>query len=153
MRMWQVVLGAAAMASATGCSSLIGNHIPIEMQVVAPGANFIDKALAHRYSDWYSIVGSNTPDFGTRIPLSRIAEQVNRRVADDGPDRTMAYLIAQGCEPTGERSCAYYKVLRRLEERHETERRLVTLHFSLAPGAIKGCATCVEVRLEVAGRT
>lgn len=139
-------------APIAGCTSLIGNHIPIEMQVVEPRPNFIDKALGHRYSDWYSIVGANTPCFGTRIPVWRIAEQVNRLVSKDGPDQAMAYLHTQGCEPTSEWSCAYRKFLRRIEKQRETERRPVTLRFRLSPDAAKGCATCVDVRLEVGGR-
>ncbi|MBX3502403.1 MAG: hypothetical protein KF889_23415 [Alphaproteobacteria bacterium] len=141
MRGWRAALGSiaiAATASTTGCASLIGNCIQIAMQVVEPSSNFIDRALAHRYSDWYSI-GSNTPDFGERVPVWRIAEQANRR-------------LAEGCEPMNERSCAYRKVLRGIEERQETERRLMTLHFMLSPNAAKGCATCVEIHLAVDGR-
>lgn len=155
MRSWRPFLDAMAIAvaaSATGCSSLIGNHIPIEMQVVEPRSNFIDEALGHRYSDWYSIVGANTPCFGARIPVSRIAERANRLVSNVGPDQARAYLRAHGCEPTSERSCAYSKILRRIEERRETERRLVILHFTLSPNAAKGCSACADVRLEIGRR-
>lgn len=152
---WRPFLGAMAItvaASSTGCSSMIGNHIPIEVQVVEPRSNFIDEALGHRYSDWYSIVGANIPCFGARIPVSRIAEQANRLVSNSGPDQAMEYLRAHGCEPTGARSCAYSKILRRIEKRQETERRLAILHFTLSPNATKGCSACADVRLEIGRR-
>lgn len=155
---WQrrLILGAvviAAGAASTGCASLIGNHVTVEMQVVDPHPNFIDRALGHRYSNWYSIVGMRSPAFGRRIPVWLIAEHANRRVASDGPDRAMAYLLAHGCEPASTRRCAYRKVLRRIEAHHETERRLVTLHFALAPEALRGCRACVDDRLEIGDRT
>lgn len=152
MRIWRPILGLAAIAAAlptTGCYNLIASHVPVEMQVNDARDNFIDEALAHRYSNRYTIAGADTPRFGSRIPVWLIAEQANRRVAADGPERALAYLRTLGCEPTSARDCAYRKVLRKLEAREETERRLVTLHFTLAPNAAKGCTTCADVRLEI----
>ncbi len=154
--MWRLRLTLiAAVVPLTGCMGLIGNYTPVEIQVVEPRANFIDRALGHRYSDWYSIAGARVSPFGAHIPVWRVVEQANRRVSDDGPERTMAYLRGEGCESTGERSCAYRKMLRKLEldDRQETERRLMTLHFTLSPDAAKGCNRCVDVRLEIEGTT
>lgn len=154
MRGWRLILGTTAIAAAiptTGCYDMIASHTPVEIQVIDARDNFIDEALAHRHSNRYTIASADTPRFGSRIPVWLIAEQANRRVAADGPERALAHLHNQGCEPTGARSCAYRKVLRKLEARKETERRLVTLHFTLAPNAAKGCTICAHVRLEIGG--
>lgn len=151
---WRPIRGAAAIAAAvptSGCYDLVASHVPVEIQIVDARDNFIDEALAHRHSNRYTIVGADTPRFGSRIPVWLIAEQANRRVAANGPEQALAHLRTLGCEPTSARSCAYRKVLRKLEAREETERRLVTLHFTLAPNAAKGCVACVDVRLEIGG--
>lgn len=148
---WRLTVIAAA-APLAGCYDLIASHEPVRMEVVDPRPNFIDSALAHGYSNRYTIADAQVPRFGSRIPVWLIADEANRRVSDDGSDRVMAHLRAQGCEPLSERSCAYRKVLRKLVEREESERRLVTLHFTVSPDAVKGCMTCVGVRLEIGER-
>lgn len=154
MRNCRPILVAAvitAMVTMTGCSHLLAVYTPVEMQMVDRRANFVDDALSHSYSDRRWIFGHNASSFGGRIPDWLVAERANHRVATEGPGRVWANLHSYGCEPTGERSCAYRKVMRMLVNRVETERGLVTLHFTLSADAATGCTTCIDVRLVVSG--
>ncbi|MGE0420624.1 MAG: hypothetical protein AB7O88_00090 [Reyranellaceae bacterium] len=155
MTAWQAarrLLTLIASIHLAGCYDLIASHEPVDMQVIDPRPNFIDRALAHRYSNRYTIADADTPRFGTRIPVWQIEQEANRRFAGDGFDKIMAYLEGQGCERADQANCAYRKVVRQVIGSEETQRRLVTLHFSLARRMPRGCTACISARFEIGHR-